>query len=423
MCLRRVLILKAIILSATTGGGHIRAANAIKLYLEEFSYEVIVLDTLEYINPILNKTITEGYEFIVRKKPSIYKVMYNTSNKKSIVQAIAKINSLISKKLVPLINEYDPDIVITTHPFSTEMVSRLKGLRKIDAPIICIMTDYSPHRTWINDNVDAYVVSNDEMIKSMYDMGVPYWKVYPYGIPIDEAFYERKDRSIVLEEIGLDPKLPMILIMAGSLGVGNILEIYKGLLDIPINFQIVVITGRNEKLYGAIQEIICGINKKKHHVLKSFKRYVSNIKFRKLRFIKKHSIATESETMFRSIHKKNTKILYFTDQVDKYMKTADLIITKPGGLTITEALACNLPMAIFDAIPGQEQENADFLVSNNMAIRLKNGTEGIDEIKNLLQNINELESMKSSCRTFAKSDSLKKIKNLIERICQKNKVE
>jgi UDP-N-acetylglucosamine:LPS N-acetylglucosamine transferase len=410
---------KIIILSATTGGGHMSAANAIKNYLSDFASDVIVLDTIEYINPILNKTITEGYEYLAKKRPSIYKVMYKTANKEKIMKAITKVNSLISKKLIPLMNEYNPDVIITTHPFSTEMVSRLKGSGKINAPIVCIMTDYAPHRTWINDNVDAYVVANDEMIKSMYSMGVPYWKVYPYGIPIDEGFYERKDKKIVLREMGLNPNLPTLLIMAGSFGVKNILEIYKEILEICIDFQIIVITGRNEQLYDSIDRVVHGEKEKKETAFETVCRfgYLLKLSFSKLYGKNKNENISGSKK-FRDIHKKNTRIIYFTKEVDKYMQAADLIITKPGGLTITEALACNIPMAIFDAIPGQEDENADFLVNKNMAIRLEKGEKGAAAVKELLECGGKLELMKLSCRTFDKSDSLRKIRLLLERICK-----
>lgn len=412
--------MRIIILSATTGGGHMRAANAIKNYLCDLNDDVIVLDTLEYISPILNRTITEGYEYLAKRRPNIYKVMYETANKRKIMQAITKINSLISKKLVPLIEDYRPDVIITTHPFSTEMVARLRGNGKLSVPIVCIMTDYAPHMTWINENVDAYVVASDKMVSSMYDMGVPYWKVYPYGIPIDGAFYAKRDKDIVLKEMGLNPDLPTILIMAGSFGVENILNIYKEILNIPIDFQIIIITGRNEELYRSVEGIVSGDKKTKKGMMEFFLGDVYNLarKIFKREKVKKERDYKHGKSRYQNSHKENTRVIYFTNEVDKYMQTADLIITKPGGLTITEALACNIPMAVFDAIPGQEDENADFLVNNNMAIRLEKGEKGINAIKNLFESSEKLEAMRCSCKNFAKSDSLKKIRILIERICK-----
>ena len=413
------MIVKIIILSATTGGGHMRAANAIKDYLQSFANEVLVLDTIEYINPLLNKTITEGYEYLAKKQPNIYKVLYDTANKKSIMQAITNVNSLISKRLLPLIYEYAPDIIMTTHPFSTEMVSRLKGAGKIKMPILCIMTDYSPHRTWINDNVDAYIVSNNEMIKGMYDMGVPYWKVYPYGIPISKEFYNKKDKGIILKEMGLSSDIPTILIMAGSFGVQNILSIYREILEIPRKFQIIIITGRNKKLYYSIEEVVEGKRRKREiRAPKLLRRYMSQLKSKTLRLIRKEKVVDISYNgKYQEFHRLNTRVLYFTNEVDKYMQASDLIITKPGGLTITEALACNLPMVVFDAIPGQEEENAEFLAGNNLAIRMASKEKAADSIKSLLENTDRLESMRCSCQKFAKPGSLEKIRLLIERFC------
>ncbi len=414
---KEVKILRAIILSATTGGGHMRAANAIKNYIidNELNSVVEILDTLEYINPILNKTITEGYTYLATRTPIVYKAVYNTANNKIVTQLISNINSLISKKLLPLLDFFKPDILITTHPFSTEMASRLKSSGRIKMPILCVMTDYAPHRTWINDNIDGYIVSNDGMINSMKDMGVDEKIIYPYGIPIEDTFYTKRDKNIILKEMGLNPNLPTILIMAGSFGVDNILKIYKDILLLDINFQIIIITGKNQGLYDVLESFIYGegIDKiseflMRHKYIRKLKlfNYANSNYWKKKRKFKKSSKIGK---------KKETRIIYFTNEVDKYMQVADLIITKPGGLTVTEALASNLPMAIFDAIPGQEEENADFLVNNNMAVKIDEANGGVGIIKELLQNREELDSMRESCKTFSKTDSLEKILELIKK--------
>lgn len=393
------------------------AANAIRKHLQSCGHEVVVLDTIEYINPILNKTITEGYEFLAKNRPSIYRVMYNTANHKKIKQAITSINALISRKLVPFVKNYRPDIIVTTHPFSAEMAAKLKRIDGVTAKVLCVMTDYAPHRTWINDSIDAYVVSNDGMVKKMYDMGVPYWKVYPFGIPIEGGFYTKRDRSIILKEMGLNPTFPTILIMAGSLGLGDVSGIYDEILNISVDFQTIIITGKNKKLYELLEKMVYENHEISHAKLRLFRKYLPNFtKDNPLRNKKIEQLDNSLEKI-RKINKKRTRILHFTNEVDKYMQIADLIITKPGGLTITEALACRLPMAIFDAIPGQEEENADFLVSNNMAIKLANSYEGANQIKELLQNAKKLQSMKDSCEKFDKSNALKNIQLLMNRLC------
>ncbi len=388
--------MKILILSASTGGGHMAASAAVKSYIlsKEQDANVEIVDTLEYISPLLNKTITEGYVYLATKTPKVYGNMYRSANKERMLNSVLSgFNGLFGKALLPLLAEFNPDVIITTHPFSTEMVSDLKQLGKVKVPLLCIMTDYAPHKTWINPGVDSYVVSNEGMVDVMVQMGAPRELIHPYGIPVDGAFYTKKDKAAIISEMGLDPNIPTILIMAGSFGVTNILRIYHNIIKIDLDFQIIVITGRNQRLYDAFAKILQKQNEAKPR--------------RKVRIWEDGS---EVKTVpLKEKPKKPTKLLFFTKEVYKYMQISDLIITKPGGLTVSEALACNLPMAIFDAIPGQEEENADFLIDNNMAVRIQKGSSCADTIYNLLANRDQLEKMKQSCQTFDKSKSSENI--------------
>lgn len=405
--------MKAIILSASTGGGHMSAANAIKEYLKENDCYAQVVDALEYINPILNKTVTETYEYIATKNPLLWKMIYNSSNRRSFNKLINVITSLIGKKLMPLIEEKNPDIIITTHPFTTEMISKLKSDGKISTPLICIMTDYAPHRTWINEKVDAYVVANKDMAYPMAEMGVNPEKIYPFGIPVDDAFFSKIDKNQVIDELGFKQNIPTILIMAGSYGLANIEKIYSQLREIKNEFQVIIITGKNQKLYDRMQKILSGKQLSKRQFILS---RLSDLtaKFNKPKILKK--IISKKKQ-----YPKKTKIIYFTKEVNKYMFISDLIITKPGGLTVSEALASDLPMALYDAIPGQEEENEEFLVSNNMAIRLNTHESIKEKIEHLLDNPKILNSLKYNCENFDNSHSLENIFNIIKKLCSSKK--
>ena len=235
------------------------------------------------------------------------------------------------------------------------------------------MTDYAPHKAWINDNVDSYIVSNDDMVEEMVLQGVERNKIYPFGIPIDEVFFEEKDREQVLKEIGLHPKLPTILMMAGSFGVSKVFNVYENIVKSDLDFQIILVTGKNKKLYDSFTEVIDESGKK-------------------------------------------TKLIYFTNEVNKYMQASDVIVTKPGGLTVTEALACNIPMALFGAIPGQEEENAEFLIKHNMAIDISRKTECTTVVDRLLNDRTKLKEMKEACKSFNKDNSSENISLLIKKI-------
>ena len=365
--------MRILILSAATGGGHMRAAHALEEAIRRKSpeTEVRVVDFLKEISPILDKTICDGYHFLATKTPKVFGKLYQKTNEETpFSQIVPKFNSLFCQELVPLMEEFRPDVVVTTHPFATEMISRLKEKGALFAPLICIMTDYGPHKAWFADRVDAYIVSAQDMVEEMVMMGVDRNKIFPFGIPVHGVFFYKEDKNKLQQELGLTPGLPTILIMAGSFGVTNIAKIYRSIAVIDMPFQMIVITGRNQRLYDYFSEII-----------------------------------PESP--------KKTKLVFFTNEVEKYMHASDLIITKPGGLTVSEALACNIPLAVFDAIPGQEEDNANFLLQHEMAIRIQKGEDCADSIRALLQDHERLEKMRSSCASFDKSQSPTNILSLI----------
>lgn len=400
--------MKVIILSASTGGGHMSAANCVKEYLNDKGDSAIAIDTLEYISPLLNKTVVEIYEHLAQKHPNIWKLMYNTTNKKSLNKIVEIINNTISKKLIPLITEKQPDLIISTHPFSTEMISHLKKDENLSIPLVCIMTDYAPHRTWLSPNVDSYIVANEEMIEPMQEMGVEKSKIHPFGIPVDNDFFNFVNKKDELKNLGLRDDLPTILIMAGNFGLANIGKIFIKLQKIDLDFQLIIITGKNKKLFDDLKQLTHGKRLRKRDKILS-KMHLKSLSKKNLKIM-----AIKKSDKFEIT--KPTKLIYYTNEVDKYMHVSDLIITKPGGLTISEALACNLPMALFGAIPGQEEENANFLVGKNMAVKLEGDAGEENIIKNLLLNPQKLNSMKSNCTNFDKSDCLKNIFNLIHEI-------
>ncbi len=372
--------MNVLILSASTGAGHMRASNALKSHIRKVdkNTNIEVVDVFKYINPLLDKTVCKGYLYLATKAPRFYGKMYKSTNKDSkIPSKLTKPIVLFNRKLMRLINYFNPDVVITTHPFVTEMVSRLKEQEKLTVPLICIMTDYAPHKTWIHKCVDRYIVANDDMPDEMEKLGVPKEIIHSFGIPIDDVFFNHNDKKAIRKKLNLNEDLPTILIMAGSFGVKNILSIYNDIVKISMDFQIIVITGKNEKLYSAFKETI-------------------------------------------TTSPKPTELIFFTNEVHKFMHSSNIIITKPGGLTISEALACNIPMVVFDAIPGQEQENAQFLVSHNMAILLEKNKDCSYVIQNLLEDKSRLEFMKNSCKVFDKSNSCENIFNLIKELCKTN---
>lgn len=372
--------MRTLILSISAGGGHVKASEAIEAYikLDDPKNEVKVVDTIKYINPLLDKVVIGSYLKSLKVSPTLFGKLYDLAETgESIATFSNKLIEMIIHKLIPLIKDFIPDIIIATHPFSTEMVSVLKAKGMIDIPALSVLTDYEPHSFWIHPNIDGYVVSNLAMVDEMVKRGVDKDLIYPLGIPVKPDFLKKYPREDTLKSLNLNPNKKTVLLMGGSLGLGKITLLYEELQKVAMDIQVVAITGNNKKLFSQLRDL-------------SINSY------------------------------KTTRIVGYTTEVNKYMQACDLLITKPGGLTITEALICGVPLAVFSAIPGQEQKNAEFLLNNNLAVSLAEGKNCSTILNNLLSNPDKLENMRNNCLIFAKPNSGYHIKNLIYKLLDEN---
>lgn len=395
--------MRVLILSATTGGGHMRAANALSEYIksQEPDSEILIEDTIQYVSPFLNKAVTGGYVYLATKTPKIFGYLYRNTDKDTAINKTVEISTAaLRTKLEPLVSDFKPDIVVTTHPFAAEIFTALKTKENLNIPIINIVTDFAIHKTYISNGVDAYIVSSHEMINQMVDRGVERVRLYPYGIPVKQEFFKKIDRKAAFESECMNPDIPTILIMAGSFGVTDVLKIYHKIVKSPENFQIIVITGKNEKLY------------------ETFDRYLSKISLNNSLLDIEESSRPKSLSRLSRHRKpsKPTKLMYYTDEVEKYMHMADMIVTKPGGLTVSEAVAVGLPMGIFKAIPGQEEQNADFLVRGHMAVRLEKDNTCTKIITDLISHPEKLQSMRDSIQQFSRGNSSANIYLLMQEL-------
>lgn len=370
-------MLNVLIFSAATGGGHLRTAQALEQYLTYHvaSVQVKVVDAFQEIHYLYDKIVCGGYHFVATKTPALFGRMYHRTNDNSpLSKLVPKINYALGRRLLPLIRRFDPDIIVTTHPFVTEMISYLKGNGLVTAKQLVIMTDYAPHKTWIAKYADGYIVANEDMVNPMaQNLGVEPEKIHSFGIPILQAFFHHRPKQLVRREIGMLPDKTTVLLMAGSFGVKNIMQIYREIVRIPLDFQMIVITGKNQRLYQLLKTTAM-------------------------------------------LSPKQTKLILFTQKVEQYMQASDLLITKPGGLTVTEALASNLPMLVFDSIPGQEEDNADFLERHGMAKRVRRKESCANALKEILEDERQLASMVQACRDFDRSDGCEKIVALMEQL-------
>ena len=371
--------MKILIFSASTGGGHKRAAAAIESKIKSLSPEtdVAVVDAMKAIGKLFDDVVCGGYRFMATKTPKFYGKCYKITDRKTLMyKAVMRSNTLMSERLLKTIEEHDPDIVIICHPFITTMISKLRRQGKINVKAISLITDYAAHRTYIVPNIEAYVLAEPQMAKKLVEeYGVDQSIIYPLGIPVFDKFTSSFDKEKICKNEGLDPNLPTVLLMAGSFGVTAVADFYKNLSEQSKNIQIIVITGKNKKLYDKLNNLI-----------------------------------NESGCQ------KSTKLLYFVDNVEDYMHISDLIVTKPGGLTVTESLACKLPLAIYSALSGQEGDNAEFLTQTGAAVMLDK-KDGADQIIELLSNKEKLGKMKEQCQKLFIPNSAENIFELAKKLC------
>lgn len=371
---------KILILYAKYGGGHLSAATAIQTYLEEnyyYTVEVKCVDCVEYYNQFLSDLTTDAYKNLAKNAPKLWKKIYYGSKKGLLAKISGKANSLMAKKLLSLLKDFSPDIVVSTHPFSSQIISLLKEQQKIDCELATILTDFAPHDQWLvgKEFCDYYFVSNNKMRQDLIDnYSVPEGKVFATGVPLSSKFSEKIDDEKTYSNYKLNSDKKTILFFGGGefgLGKKRTVLILKSLAKHLDKYQIIAISGRNKKM---------------------------NTEFLKLS---------------KKLRNEDLHVLKYTKDVPSLMHISSLVVTKPGGLTSSESLASSLPILIINPIPGQEEENAEFLEASGSALWLKK-EDNIDEvINNLLNDPHKLEQMKINTTQIAKPNSTMDICNIL----------
>lgn len=397
------MIKKVLIMSASTGGGHNRAARAIKEELESrtidnMSIECEIVDSLKLVNNTMDKVISRGYEKSALYTPKAYGSVYRFSETTIASKNEFKTNpltSLMARKFKHLLNESRPDLIIGTHPFPMIALSTLKKNNNIHSlsrsesfykstkvdipPMISVLTDYTTHSTWIQNEIDYYIVGHEYVKELLVYEGVDSEKVKAFGIPVEKSFLSHRDRETVLTELGLSPEKLTVLLMGGSFGAGNIKETLEDLIAIDRDFQILVITGRNEHLKDKL-----------------------------------------SKMLDSTIHNKNICLLGYTNKMNDILASIDVLISKPGGLTTTEALLNDVPMIVPYFIPGQEEENLDFLTNCGAALRTTKKYSLPVLLKVLIDDPSRLDNLRKNIKSIRKFDSAVNISNLVVDILSSN---
>lgn len=366
---------KILILYAAYGGGHLSAAKSIKECIDNNYKDVDaeLIDYMKYINKAIEKISTEAYKEMAKKAPWAWGKVYSHSQKGAFAKLSSKTFNLMSLKLHGLLEEKNPDLIISTHPFSNQMCAYLKKKGKLDSKLATILTDYAAHDQWLvgSEYIDYFFVAHMGMKEELILKGIEPEKIYAKGIPLSNRFLFHYNKEKILKNFGLVPGKKTVLFFAGGefgLGKNKTYEILESFVHSFDNIQIIAIAGKNVKMKQNFEDLVKEFDK-------------------------------EAEV----------KILEFTDKVPELMSASDLVVTKPGGLTTTESLASGLPIIVINPIPGQEEENAEFLEKNKVAIWIKKDDNTEEIISDLFNHPEKMQEMKINARLLAKKNSTKDI--------------
>ena len=338
----------------TKVSGHRAATVAIEesLRMLDPSVEVMSINGFGYTYPTLEKVVNRAYMGIIRRTPQVWDYLYDNPQ---VVKQTASIKNLLHKtshaKLSTLFRDFSPDTVVCTQAFPCGMVADYKTANGLDTTLIGVLTDYAPHSFWINDGVNYYIVPSEDARERFIRKGVSPEQIKLFGIPIHANFGKKLDKKAIAQKLGLDVRLPTILIMGGCQGLGPIKDIVKSLVKLKTDLQLIVLAGINTQL---------------------------------LRWLSKVPRKTAKKII----------VYEYANNVDELMEVSQLIITKPGGMTTTECLAKGLPMVIVNPLPGQEMRNTDFLLKQGIAIRVGSAHDIGEEVDLLLESPGILAAMR-----------------------------
>jgi processive 1,2-diacylglycerol beta-glucosyltransferase len=364
---------KILILTASYGTGHITAAKAInEAFNKNFpEYETKIIDFLQFRKQQSQLTFFQKLYNFSMEKPILFDIFFFVTNNRVCVSLLKKIILLSSyKKFKNLFDEYQPDIIISTHPYWNFIVKRYKKQTQKNIPYLCVITDsYMIHQSWIDSSVDYYLVIDEDTKHLLINNGIS--KIYVTGFPVNSKLFEKVDKEKILAELGLKPNKLTILIVVGLGAIERFIEIIEFLKNKTEDFQMIIVAGKYQNVYGM---------------------------YNKMNFVPK------------------TKLIGWTDRMYDFIRVSDLVISKGGGAIVSESLSAKVPIFIPVFVPGQERGNVFVIKKYQMGFHEID----INKIYNLLNKIISkeinLDEYKSNIERWIKHDPAYKIASLVNKI-------
>ncbi len=352
---------RVLVLSASVGAGHVRAAQAVELALRELGATVRNVDVLTLTGPLFRRIYAKSYLDLVNHAPHLLGFIYDLTDKPRV--GMDRLHALGQKinlgKVIRLLQEAPWDLVVNTHFLPADILATLRRRRKMTLRQVTVVTDFDAHAFWVNQPCEEYFVASEEAALSLAHWGVPRETIRVTGIPIHPVFAQVKAREECLRRQGLGGERPVVLLLAGGFGVGPIEKVFAGLLAVEPGLEIAVVAGKNAKLKSRLE----GVEAPARH---------------------------------------RVRVIGFTTEIDELMRAADVVITKPGGLTTSEVLACGAAMVVMNPIPGQESRNSDMLLENGAAIKINAVSAVVHKLTALVSEPARLARLRQNARALGR---------------------
>ena len=371
-------------MSASAGHGHFRCGQAVEKACQSlgFDWEVSHIDMLDYTNPLFKTVYSKMYIDMMTNMPEVLGWLYDQFDKpwKSKRRKLA-FDKLHVGPLIRMIEHYQPDIVFCTHSLPAEIVSWLRERRREPLAIrqSVVITDFDVHALWLCDHYEHYFVALPETRVHLEELGMPPEKITVSGIPIDPVYSDLPDWRAMRAKHGLDPERTTILISAGGYGVGRVDSVIALLLRLQHDVQVIAICGKNAGLRSRLEALAAAQDRHPH------------------------------------VH---LKVVGYTSAMHEYMAASDLIVGKPGGMTMCEALASGLGWVIVNPIPGQEERNSDHLLEQGCAIKCNNLPTLTFKIDQLLADPGRVERMQERARALSRPDAAEVIARTLKTLVE-----
>lgn len=355
---------RILILYASAGHGHEKAARALEAEYRSRVPEAAVdcRDILKLTPPVFGGGYRGVYLFLIQHLPKVWGFFFYLADAPWVFIPLKPVRRLVNRlmagRLERLVIDEKPDLIFSTHFMSTEVVGWLKRKKKTSAALVTVVTDFFPHYFWINGDVDEYVVALPETREALISRGIEASRIHVFGIPIEKKFSVRIPKAQVRARLSLDGLRFTVLFTSGGAAVGAVSRIAERLLALDPPLQLLVVCGTNHALRDSLS-------------------------------------AETARYPF-------LKVFGFVDNMDELMSAADLVIGKGGGLTLSESLAKEIPMAIFRPVPGQETWNAACLRAHHAAFVTTALDELVAKVAGFVRDPESLEAYRTAGRDVAK---------------------